>query len=308
MKEMKKMKGVFLLAVVIGICGPVGGQITSGTNDLKAMEPKVDDMQEQNLDMATIRCSFHFTQKKKAGDKTAVRKDTLTLDIGPTMSRYYDEAKLIRDSLFGGIEKMSARNPSGTLTIRYARKPDYDMSSFMGDVSDFDFTDGTTEQVYKNRTENKVTVIDYEGSPKGIKYRCEDPVGALPWTITSDTATVLGYHCQHATLAFRGRSYNVWFAPEIPSNDGPWKFFGLPGLILRVQDTENIISMECVGIQYMDEPYSIIIPKGRYINCKRKELADMVRKRQSLTIGIRGEYVMVAPKPIDTSLKTLELK
>ncbi len=303
---MKIMKGVFLLAVVIGWgCGPVCGQITVVADDPMMAKQKGDDMQEQDLDKATIRCYYYFTQKKNAEDKTAVRNDTLTLDIGPLMSRYYDEAKLKRDSLFGGLDKLNMNTIRSFSIIKDESK--FDQDHYMGEISEQDITDGTTEQIYKNRGEEQVTLIDYESSPKGVKYRCEDPVGSLPWVMSTDTATVLGYQCQHATLAFRGRSYNVWFAPEIPSNDGPWKFFGLPGLILRVQDTENTIAMECVGIQYLNEPYSIVIPKGRYINCKRKELADMVRKRKSMKIGINGGDVVIVSKPVDTSLKTLEL-
>lgn len=34
-----------------------------------------------------------------------------------------------------------------------------------------------------------------------------------------------------ATTQFRGLTYTAWFALDIPINEGPWKFHGLPGLI-----------------------------------------------------------------------------
>ena len=56
------------------------------------------------------------------------------------------------------------------------------------------------------------------------------------WVITPEKKEVLGFTCQKATLDFRGRSYEVWFASNFPFIAGPWKFHGLPGLILEVVD------------------------------------------------------------------------
>ena len=42
-----------------------------------------------------------------------------------------------------------------------------------------------------------------------------------------------------AVSDFRGRRWTAWFAPDISISDGPWKFSGLPGLIMEAYDTEN---------------------------------------------------------------------
>lgn len=34
-------------------------------------------------------------------------------------------------------------------------------------------------------------------------------------------------------------TYTSWYAPEIALNKGPWKFNGLPGLILKVEDSKG---------------------------------------------------------------------
>ncbi|MEQ8627539.1 GLPGLI family protein [Ekhidna sp.] len=67
-------------------------------------------------------------------------------------------------------------------------------------------------------------------------YIIEDSVLNHNWKITSENKEILGFNCQKATLTFRGRKYEAWFAPDIPVAAGPWKFHGLPGLILEVVD------------------------------------------------------------------------
>lgn len=42
-----------------------------------------------------------------------------------------------------------------------------------------------------------------------------------------------------AETSFRGRRYKVWFTPDIPSSRGPWKFYGLSGLIMAAEDEDH---------------------------------------------------------------------
>lgn len=69
------------------------------------------------------------------------------------------------------------------------------------------------------------------------------------WFIGSETQDILGYQCQKATCKFRGRNYTAWFTTEIPLCYGPWKFGGLPGLILKVYDEKKEFVFHCVGIE-----------------------------------------------------------
>jgi len=72
---------------------------------------------------------------------------------------------------------------------------------------------------------------------------------ALNWVLSDDTIHVLNYVCQKATLDYGGRKWEAWFAPQIPISDGPYKFSGLPGLILKMYDTEKSWQFECIGIE-----------------------------------------------------------
>ena len=140
----------------------------------------------------------------------------------------------------------------------------------------------------------KIIIIDYLSSyPAPLHYRFTETIRPQAWQITADTATVLGYLCQKATTTFRGRSYEAWFSPEIPINDGPWKFFGLPGLILKITDTENIFSFVCVGLENLTPPRDITIEQIRYINASRSELAKIKTQQNGETRFTNNNGVIV---------------
>lgn len=46
---------------------------------------------------------------------------------------------------------------------------------------------------------------------------------------------MLNYECLLAESDYHGRRWKAWFTPEIPMQYGPWKFHGLPGLILKAE-------------------------------------------------------------------------
>jgi GLPGLI family protein len=47
------------------------------------------------------------------------------------------------------------------------------------------------------------------------------------------------WEAQKATTEFGGRKWTAWFCEEIPLSDGPYKFKGLPGLIVKISDADN---------------------------------------------------------------------
>ncbi|ROI10118.1 GLPGLI family protein [Chryseobacterium sp. H3056] len=56
------------------------------------------------------------------------------------------------------------------------------------------------------------------------------------WKIRNEKKNIQGFTCNKATTTKYVRNFTAWFTTEIPIVDGPYKFFGLPGLILEVYD------------------------------------------------------------------------
>ncbi|TAE11578.1 MAG: GLPGLI family protein [Bacteroidetes bacterium] len=79
-------------------------------------------------------------------------------------------------------------------------------------------------------------------SVDGIEYHVKDSLHNFKWVLLPDTATILKRKCMSAKTTFRGREYKVFYAPEIPVADGPWKLGGLPGLILEAKTIDGFAS------------------------------------------------------------------
>jgi len=60
------------------------------------------------------------------------------------------------------------------------------------------------------------------------------------WKLINEKKTIGSFICKKASIKFRGREYIAWYTMDIPVSFGPWKFKGLPGLILEVYDTEKV--------------------------------------------------------------------
>ncbi len=120
------------------------------------------------------------------------------------------------------------------------------------------------------------------GEKADLKYRLStsaffvypDSVPSLEWSFNDEeTDSIIGYDCRKATVEFAGRSYIAWFTPEIPLPFGPYKFGGLPGLILKLEDAERQYIWVAVGFERDNAP--IMEYTYRDGNDKRCSAADV---------------------------------
>ena len=81
----------------------------------------------------------------------------------------------------------------------------------------------------------------------------------IAWQLSTGSLVVCGHFCHKATAHFRGREWTAYYAPDIPVGRGPWKFGGLPGLILRVEDSTGDQRFTAISLRtahsdiYMDK-------------------------------------------------------
>jgi GLPGLI family protein len=91
-----------------------------------------------------------------------------------------------------------------------------------------------------------------------------DTFATTAWMIDStQTRTIGGFTCEKATGHYRGRDYEVWYAPDIPIPSGPFKLGGLPGLILEARSTDGNVQFLFTGIEMpLKDTIKLEMPPG----------------------------------------------
>lgn len=73
------------------------------------------------------------------------------------------------------------------------------------------------------------------------------------WKISNESKTIGNYKAIKASCNFRGRNWEAWFAPDISLSIGPWKFRGLPGLIIQVYDETKTFNYNLTKIETVND-------------------------------------------------------
>ncbi|HAJ99377.1 MAG TPA: hypothetical protein DCM62_05065 [Bacteroidales bacterium] len=122
-------------------------------------------------------------------------------------------------------------------------------------------------QIHKNFLTHQMTIFDRVFVDLFV---FKIPNEKIRRRLTEETGEILGYSMQKATTQFGGRKWEAWFTQEIPHGDGPYKFSGLPGLILKIQDTRKHFVFEIESIS----------PSTETIYMRRKSSAIVTTKAQ----------------------------
>ncbi len=211
----------------------------------------------QPIDTLLFTVQYETSMVQDVKKPENIEKETMMLRIGKKLSEYYSYTTFIADSV------LSADFAAGASQQTVSEH----LSQYgMGSVS---------YKIYKNYPEGKLTLLDRIVTDN---FLVEEPMPVIDWKITPDTATVCGYLCKKAVANFRGRDYEAWFTPEIARNDGPWKLQGLPGLILKAQDTQKHYQFVCTGIEKSKKPTTINYPQTDRRKVIREELATLYRR------------------------------
>lgn len=107
-------------------------------------------------------------------------------------------------------------------------------------------------EVWKNVREEGELV--YKGTMSEPKSYYEEPIPNLAWEMLPGDSAICDYPCQKARVTFRGRTWTVWYTLELPYSDGPWKLCGLPGLILKAEDSKRDFLFSAYRIAQVDVP------------------------------------------------------
>lgn len=159
-------------------------------------------------------------------DKANVLKEIMLLDIDKSGSKYYGQEKFIADSTSqADLERQLKLSPNN-ISISRNDKPGmitYKVTKQYPDFKTHLFT----------RISNDSYKIEEDKKPE--------------WKILPEKQKIGEYNAQKATTKYGGREWTAWFSTDLPFQDGPYKFYGLPGLIVKIEDKTGSHSLTLVG-------------------------------------------------------------
>ncbi len=211
--------------------------------------------------LAKIIFLYRMTSRPDSTNKATT--DELTqLAVTDSMSEFRSVNRYKPDSLFAQYAETSINSP-GVLSAmgRVMSLPKYKFDAI----------------VIKTKGPSK---CHYYSQITGVPYVYEDVDYPCRWTILTDTMTVNGYKCQKASTQLGGRSYVAWFTRKIAISDGPYKFSGLPGLVVSVYDTTNSYKFELINVSIPNRQYFVLnpneiwIPKAKVVSISKVQYYD----------------------------------
>lgn len=178
----------------------------------------------QNTKETANRFFYELTFKPKK-DSAKLDKLITILDITPKKSIYQDYTIPAQDSIIKlAVEEMEKAKVWKDIS-KLIRMPKF------------------AYKIVKTYPEMKEQYID-RVSMNLFGY--DDPV-KFAWNILPEKQKIGEYNTQKATTEYGGRKWTAWFSSDIPFQDGPYKFYGLPGLIIKIEDDEKNYSWMLSG-------------------------------------------------------------
>lgn len=249
------MKTVLALAFFCLLQYVLSAQTIGG--NLEGFPRKMDPCDTLDYTYLNVHYRQIVREDKLVPDK--LTESEMVLQIGKQISKYSNYKLLMNDSI------MAAE----------LERPELSMSSIVNSSLARIKKAGDRSTVVKNYPEGQYLF------QKGVlldAYSYQEDIPVFDWTIAEDTLTVSGYLCRKATCRFRGRDYIAWYAPDIPLSNGPWKFNGLPGLILKVEDTGRDYSFECAALYQVGWQSPVYVTKRKREIKTTREKFNQVEK------------------------------
>lgn len=147
--------------------------------------------------------------------------------------------------------------------------------------------------------------IQYYGDVRTTTLSYNSPV-IDNWKLINETKVIDSIVCNKAEVNYKGRDWIAWYAPEIPFFYGPYKFNGLPGLIIKITDKTGDYDFELVKSTPSTKlrGKTVIINESRYKNAKLVTKKEFIEARSNFRKNIKYELESMGTILSDSNQKT----
>lgn len=230
------------------------------------------------------RFIYQVTMKTDSTNRSEIKTENAYLDVTPEKSIFYGEKRLQRDSLF--------------TRMRQTNGGSFDRTQMQNLRSHIDFTIEKDFKTGKNTYNSRIARDQYS----------YDEDRTMEWKILPETAKIGDYKTQKAQTNFGGRTWFAWFTTDVPFQDGPYKFSGLPGLIVKVEDSKGDYSFDLKETKKIGA-LTNLSQGGNIVKVKRKDYEKqeaLFRKDPAsfMQTSMRGGSGISAPQTRGGSMRT----
>ncbi len=206
----------------------------------------------KSIDKLLYKCEYQLTYQPDSNDRKSQKTENMLLLVGDSSSVFYSKNEYLKDSIYLAKqvwnlipeEKIALNESIPKANIKY--------------------------KIIKHQR-SKETLFRENIFRDTFEYT--EPSNQFNWEVLDSTKVILGYQCQKATTNFGGRAYEAWFSPELPISDGPYKFNGLPGLIISINDTKKQYNFQLVGFKSVQNQ-GILISKAKVFKTSKKTFIE----------------------------------
>ena len=207
-----------------------------------------------NPEQGLINCVYKITFQPDSTVKD-VRVEYSRLLIGKNISKFETVGTQVGDSIRNSYPEI--------LTASNTNPQEYADKMLSAPYTRFHYS------IYKTIAINRLYCYDKVGN---VLYRYIEPDKLFTWKISQEKTNIAGYACQRATTEFAGRVFEAWFTREVPISEGPYKFYGLPGLIVKVHDSDNYYSFELTKLSKTIGSVPVALPAKKAIITTKEAL------------------------------------
>ena len=200
------------------------------------------------------RFVYQASMKLDANNKNDIKTEEVYLDISPEKTMFYSENRIKRDSIMrSNFQSGGARG--------FNREQMESLRSYV------------SYSIEKDKKNQKTFFKDRIGRDNYM-YEEDRP---LNWAISSETTKIGEYKVQKADTDFGGRKWTAWFTTDLPYQGGPYKFGGLPGLIVKIEDSTGDYSFDLMR-NYKIAEFPDVSSRGNTVKIKRKDFENQQAK------------------------------
>jgi GLPGLI family protein len=214
------------------------------------------------IDQIEMSCYYKYDFQEDSTSKYSMKSQEMVLQLGKKRSLFVSSNNMFADSLL----------------YKYRNEPPQVGFSKIWPLVQGARTHAFCDyHIYKNYPAEGSDVLTDRVGKKNLRVVENND---FEWELVAEADSVIaGFRCNKAFTRFGGRNYVAWYTLEIPISEGPYKFNGLPGLIILIQDDQREHKFELMQVSTQKAGAQITYADSNFIEIKSEDYVKAIYAR-----------------------------